>query len=107
PTFNHNNSHPMKKLFIIFLSEALLSASGIAQSKFYYTCIDRGDSLYKAGLFMESALLYHKAFQSYQGRVHTPHFYDAARSWAMAGEPDSAIAKLETLVYKERYSAYF
>jgi hypothetical protein len=97
----------MKKVLSTLFFAILLSLVTVAQSKRYFTYIEKGDSLYKAGQFIQSAQMYSTAFASFQGKIFENDRYNAARSWAMANEPDSAFGHLERIVYKDRYSAHF
>jgi hypothetical protein len=97
----------MKKNRTVLLFLSIITSTIVAQPKKYFTCIERGDSLYKAGQFLQSAQMYSAAFISFRGKSLPNDLYNAARSWAMASQPDSAFIHLERLVYKARYSAYF
>jgi len=78
----------------------------IPQSKFYFTLCERGDSLFHAGKFLQSAQTYEAAFASFDRKGLINDRYYAARGWAKANQPDSALSHLETIVYKGRYAGH-
>lgn len=97
----------MNKVVSTLLFAILLHVIIIAQSKFYFTCCERADSLYFAGEYLQSAQMYNTAFAAFRGKGHVNDRYNAARSWAIGNEPDSAFSHLEKIVYKDRYTAHY
>lgn len=95
----------MKKVLCILLC-FLLSLANVAQSKYYFSCCEKGDSLFHVGKYLQSAQTYDAAFASFGGKGHLNDRYNAARSWAMANQPDTALSHLEKIVYKGRYAAH-
>lgn len=85
-----------------------LSAKANAQSYTaqYYKLVTLGDSLYEAKDYKAAALSYSKAFRANKWVVKSDHRYNAACSWALAGNADSAINNLLYLANKENFSSY-
>ena len=67
-------------------------------NKQYYRLTKKADSLFIANEYMESGLMYSKAFQLLQGKGKITDRYNAARSWTMAKQLDSAIYNLEKIM---------
>lgn len=82
-------------LVLLFVS---LCASGqMLIPKAYFDKIARADSLYQSKKFLSSALSYSEAFKENKNMGLLKDLYKSARSWAQAGFPDSAFAKLHKL----------
>ena len=97
----------MNKVIVTCLILTWSNLALFAQSKNYMTCIKKGDSLYQENKFLQSALMYNVAFSYFGGKGFLNDRYNAARSWAMAGETDSALINLEKIVYRGRYGSHF
>ena len=89
--------------FVVIL---VLSTQGFGQFS-YYKFSGQGDSLYRAGEWRASAEAYSRAFgANNNGNGAMTFRYNAACSWALAGEMDSAFHHLERAVNDHNYSAY-
>ncbi len=66
----------------------------------YYSLCRKGDSLYWVKDYMNSALLYTKAFRIHGNNGSVPDRIKAARCYAKANVPDSAIRHLRRMVDK-------
>jgi hypothetical protein len=93
---------------IIRLLFILLPSIIVGQSlpKEYYFYTKQADSLFKASNYKQSALAYSQAFKSFGWKGRQEDRYSAARSWALAGYPDSAIFNIERLAIKIAYTDY-
>lgn len=82
---------------------AFLLMFGIGSTAFgqdmtkYEALVHQADSLYHAKDFLASAQHYSSAFASLGGAGMMDDLYSAARSWALAGVPDSAFNRLTRL----------
>lgn len=72
----------------------------------YYVLIKQADSLYQINDFLNSGLKYSAAFQTFGGLGYPNNRYDAACSWAMAGNADSAFDNLQRIVDKSKFTDY-
>ena len=72
----------------------------------YYDFIKKADSLYIIKDYKASAAAYSAAFKSFAWKGFANDRYSAARSWAMAGMPDSAFYNLERIAKKGAYADY-
>jgi hypothetical protein len=70
----------------------------------YNQLINTADSLYKAKQFKASAIKYNIAFATKPRNVKYHHPYNAACSWALAGNADSAFYYLDISAKKYGYS---
>ncbi len=82
--------------WIVFFSCLITSYLCQAQAPTaeYYLYIERADSLYSAKDYAASALNYTKAFRANGGKGTPDDRYNAACTWAMAGNADSAFFQL-------------
>jgi hypothetical protein len=87
-------------LLIITISICL---SVTAQDQ-YKTLIHQADSLYDVNQYKESAQKYSAAFSSFGGKGYYSDRYNAACSWALANEPDSAFVQLFKIAKKGNYT---
>lgn len=95
----------MKYLLIAFAF--LYSFSAIAQVPKDYTALTKkADSLYLKNDYKNACQVFTKAFKAYNWNAFPSHRYDAACSWAMSGNKDSAFSLLQKLAYTQNYSAY-
>ncbi|MFM9984678.1 MAG: DUF6624 domain-containing protein [Flavobacteriales bacterium] len=94
----------MKSFFLIVII-ACYSATFCAQSNpaDYSTWVGKGDSLYAAGNFIESASAYRQGFVALGGKAYPKDRYNAACSYALAGLPDSSFKHLRSLYNKTVY----
>jgi hypothetical protein len=84
----------------------LLTGFCFGQSQEYLRFIANGDSLYKAKDYKNSALNYSSAFKSNGWKGRSPDRYNAACSWALAGNADSAFFQLQRIATKANYTNY-
>jgi hypothetical protein len=77
-------------LVILFI---LVAGARVAMADTFEAHAARGDSLYEAAAFAAAAREYESAFDIGTGR--TLEIYNAACSWALAGEPERAFAALD------------
>jgi hypothetical protein len=94
---------PMKK-FLLFLSSALYACGGFAQDNAYNALVDEAEKLYNAKEYLRSGQTYSKAFAANDGKGFVPDRYNAACSWALAGNKDSAFVQLEKIARNGNYS---
>ena len=83
----------------------MVSVSVTAQDQ-YKTLIHQGDSLYDVKQFRKSAEKYSAAFISHGNRGSVNNRYNAACSWALANESDSAFVQLFKIAIKGNYLDY-
>ena len=90
------------------LTLIFLFASHIAfgQNDEYYHLVKKADSLYNIKDYMNSSLTYSEAFKSKGWKGSSEDRYNAACSWALAGNKDSAFFNLERITDKLNYSEY-
>lgn len=72
----------------------------------YTTLIRKADSLYTAKNYKTSALTYSKAFETNEWKGLATDRYNAACSWALAGNADSAFFQLDRIVKNANYTNY-
>ncbi|MCD6010386.1 MAG: hypothetical protein K0Q79_248 [Flavipsychrobacter sp.] len=97
----------MVKNTILFAAFFLSSLLCCAQSDTEYKqWISKGSEYYRAKQYKESAEAYSKAFAAFGGKGFTNDRYDAACSWALAGNIDSAFINLERIATKGNFSNY-
>lgn len=89
----------MMRSIVLF---ACLTVSYLCQAQTpsaeYYLNISRADSLYTAKDYAASAVYYTKAFHANGGKGVVDDRYNAACTWALAGNPDSAFFQLNRIV---------
>ncbi len=69
----------------------------------YSSLVKRGENQYEAKDFISSARSYEQAFLTNGGKGNQHDRYNAACSWALAGNPDSAFFNLERIVSRLNY----
>lgn len=74
------------------------STPGFNERAAYLSYSDRGDSLYQAGHYREAAMDYSRAVALMPEMARSNDLYNAACSWALAGEADSAFRYLQQAV---------
>ncbi len=86
----------MKKTILITTIGILLYWTSIAQSEMtlYNSYINQADSLYDAKKYVASANEYQKAFDANDGKAYSNHRYNAACSFALAGDSVKAFYHL-------------
>lgn len=89
-------------VFTICFSSYLLNAQ--EAPKAYYRYIKKGDSLYTAHDFGNSAQAYSQAFKAFGWKGFSDDRYNAACSWALSNKPDSAFFQLHIVANRQNYS---
>ncbi len=80
------------------------STPGFNERAAYLDFSDRGDSLYQAGRYREAAMEYSRAVALLPEMARSNDMYNAACSWALAGEADSAFFHLQQLASTRNYT---
>jgi hypothetical protein len=93
------------RLLILFFFCATINYT-IAQSTEYLAFVKKADSLYKAKDYTNSARFYSLAFKSNGWKGIPVDRYNAACSWALSGNADSAFFQLERIARKVSYANY-
>ena len=70
----------------------------------YKELVRKADSLYEAKNYKESAQTYSAAFETFNWKGYVNDRYNAACTWALAGNADSAFFNLERIVSKGLYT---
>jgi len=96
----------MKNCIIFGLCLTITLAFGQTVPSEYHNLVRQADSLYKAKDYLNSGLKFSAAFQSFGGLGYLNHRYNAACSWALAGNIDSAFFNLQRIVDKANYANY-
>ena len=91
---------------IFFISVCLATSSMFAQSAEYLKLIKKGDSLYNAKEFKMSAEVYSSAFKVNGWKGRSGDRYDAACSWALVNNADSAFFQLNRIATKADFKNY-
>ncbi len=84
----------------------LINAFGQSVPPEYSVLVKKADSLYTLKDYKKSAGLYSSAFKSNAWKGFPNDRYNAACSWAMANNLDSAFFNLERIAYRSHYSNY-
>jgi len=95
----------MKKYSTLFISLVTVQFS-FGQNLEYFTLVKKAESLYHAKEFQNSAHYYSSAFKANGWKGMIDDRYNAACSWALAGNADSAFFQLERIAKKGSYSDY-
>ncbi|RPI17364.1 MAG: hypothetical protein EHM58_09420 [Ignavibacteriae bacterium] len=82
----------------IFTILIILSSSVLYAQDDFYSLISKGDELYRNRQYKESAETYDKAFKA--GTPNALQYYNAACSWALAGDKEKAFVYLKNAVDK-------
>ena len=93
-------------LFVFMAAQISYAQPNSIQIAQYPTYIKLADSLYNAKEYIGSARAYEKAFKTIGGKGISHDRYNAARSWAMAFNNDSAFLQLFHIVEKAFYKDY-
>ena len=94
----------MRKLFLVLV---LLTAAYTAQAQLspeYAEHIKKAEAYYESKDYKKSTEYYTKAFASMGGKGTRDDRYNAACSWALAGNADSAFFQLERIASKSNYT---
>jgi hypothetical protein len=92
-------------LTLAFVVSAAI-VSGQTFSPSYSLLIKKADSLYKAENYKQSAFTYSDAFKANGWNGTSNDRYNAACSWALANNPDSAFYQLNRIVTTMNYTNY-
>lgn len=95
----------MKNLFA-FLISLFVAFNAFSQDAEYSAFVTTADSLYRIQNYRESAIEYSKAFKTFGWKGYLVDRYNAACSWALANEVDSALFQLNIIVKKMNYKDY-
>ncbi|MGZ2370431.1 alpha/beta fold hydrolase [Ancylomarina sp. YFZ004] len=92
-------------IFLIFvISSSLLFGQSVSQN--YSDLVKKADSLYRAKDFQNSAFIYSNAFKANDWKGLLNDRYNAACSWALANNADSAFSNLNYITNSLNYSNY-
>jgi pimeloyl-ACP methyl ester carboxylesterase len=89
---------------ILLLSSSFLFGQSLSQN--YSDLVRKADSLYRAKDFNNSALTYSNAFKATDWKGNLNDRYNAACSWALANNSDSAFSNLNYITNSLNYSNY-
>jgi len=92
-------------LIIICITHSVIFF-GQTLPKEYSVFAKRADSLYKLKNYKEAAVMFSKAFQTFEGKGKINDRYKAACCWAMANNADSAFFNLDRIATKLDSSTY-
>jgi hypothetical protein len=95
----------MRQIILLFFS-CITTSHCLAQSGEYIGFIRKADSLYKAKDYVNSARNYSLAFKANGWKGTANDRYNAACSWALTGNSDSAFYQLERIATKAGFSNY-
>ncbi len=97
----------MKKIifFLCFVTYSFILL-GQSASQNYSDLIQKADSLYHARDYQNSAYTYSSAFKTVGWKGNSSDRYNAACSWALANNPDSAFSNLYYITNSLSYSNY-
>src|SRR4051812_26872740 len=88
----------MKKIIpILFFAFAVQVVFAQMPPSEYQVLVKRADSLFKAKDYKNSSLTYSSAFKAFGWKALPSDRYNAARSWTLEGNRDSAFYSLERL----------
>ncbi|HVI47533.1 MAG TPA: DUF6624 domain-containing protein [Chitinophaga sp.] len=96
----------MKKIFaVLWLLASNMTLLNAQSMEVYKDRVKKAQSLYEQKQYRAAAVAYNTAFTE-MGRGMIPDRYNAACSWALAGEKDSAFSQLSRIVLATHYSDY-
>lgn len=88
------------------VKEEVIKELSVEQKEKYQTLKNEAWSLYETQEYLKSAKKYSQAFKSTNNRSNNTDRYNAACSWALANEKDSAFVQLFRIAEKGEYSSY-
>ncbi len=91
-----------KLLLPVLLSSLMFSAN--AQDVTYREWVNKAMAYYEAKQYKESADAFTKAFAAFGGKGYPDDRYNAACSWAQAGNKDSAFFQLQRIAEKTKFA---
>jgi pimeloyl-ACP methyl ester carboxylesterase len=92
--------------FLLTFLISTISLFGQHSNRKYDVLIRKADSLYKIADYKNSALAFSDAFSIPDSKITMTHRYNAACSYALANNPDSAFANLNYIATFMNYSRY-
>jgi len=92
------------KSTILLITILFFTQTAFGQEVLYDKFIREADSLYDAQDYKNAALTYSRAFEKLEWKGYQSDRYNAACSWALAGEADSAFFQLERIANKSTFS---
>ena len=95
-----------QKILLTLLGCCWVLLTSAQDEAMYAKFVAQGDSLYQRGEYVESARTYSKAFAALGNKGTTTDRYNAACSWALAGEADSAFVQLFKIAQNGNYTNY-
>jgi hypothetical protein len=98
----------MKPIITLFINCFILINITVAQSLSpeYSQLVKKAEALYNAKDYKASAMIYADAFKANGWKATIDDRYNAACSWALSGNADSAFYHLERIAAKMEYSDY-
>ncbi len=93
-----------KKLIFWLIASIIFINSNVAQNSAYHDLTKEADSLYQAKNFALAAQKFSQAFAANGYKAYQTDRYNAACSWALSGDVDSAFYQLFYIVDKVKYS---
>jgi hypothetical protein len=97
----------MKKIIFSLLAIIFFAHSSFSQNYRKYTkLVNEAFALHKEKEYLKSAQKYSEAFVSLKNKGMYYDRYNAACSWALAGEPDSAFVQLFSIARNANFSNY-
>ncbi len=100
---NQNQTMQLTTKLLIIGFLILNNVHGQSQQR-YSELINEAYNLYQNKLYFQSGLKYSEAFSSFGNQGYVNHRYNAACSWALANQPDSAFIQLFRIAEKGKYS---
>ena len=91
---------------IILLLFCITTNFCLGQTKQYSDFVKKADSLYRAKDYKNSASNYSSAFKANGWKGQATDRYNAACSWALSGNADSAFSQLDRIARKANYSKF-
>ena len=91
---------------IILLLFCVTTNFCLGQTKQYSDFVKKADSLYRVKDYKNSASNYTSAFKANGWKGQATDRYNAACSWALSGNADSAFFQLDRIVRKANYSKF-
>ena len=86
-------------LITLFLIPQLVSGQKITEG--YYDLVKKATHLYLSKEYKNSGINYSIAFKTSEKSIMLTDRFNAARSWTLAGYPDSAFIQLETIIHEK------
>lgn len=93
-----------KKLWLSLCAALALYMPAHAQNEDYAKHIEQAEKYYDSKDFLKSGQEYTKAFDAFGGKGMMNDRYNAACSWSMAGNKDSAFSQLMRIATKANYT---